>query len=80
MSNVSNSSPELISTPVPSGAPAWITAELIADTISTWQPYYEGPLTPEDALEILLDVGRLIDLLEQPHVQAVSGPRPGVVS
>ncbi len=25
---------------VPSGAPAWITPELIADTIETWQPYY----------------------------------------
>ncbi len=49
---------------VPSGAPAWITPELIADTIETWQPYYYDPLTAEDAMEILLSVAELVDVLE----------------
>jgi hypothetical protein len=49
---------------VPEGAPPWITAELIADTLETWQPYYSDPLTANDALEILLSVGHLIDALE----------------
>lgn len=48
---------------VPAGAPAWITADLIADTIATWQPYYADPLTLEDALAILLSVGRFLDVL-----------------
>jgi hypothetical protein len=47
----------------PAGAPAWITVDLIADTIATWQPYFREALTAEDALEILQDVGHLIDIL-----------------
>ena len=47
----------------PAGSPAWVTAELIADTIATWQPYFREALTAEDALEILQDVGHLIDIL-----------------
>jgi hypothetical protein len=45
------------------GAPAWITPDLIADTLETWQPYYAARLTEGDALEILLAVGRLTDAL-----------------
>lgn len=48
---------------VPAGAPDWVTAELISDTLSTWQPYYADTLTPEDALRIILNVGRFIDVL-----------------
>ena len=44
--------------------PRWVTEELIADTISTWQPYYATRLTDDDALEILRSVGDLIDVLE----------------
>ena len=51
---------------MPPGAPSWITPELIADTIETWQPYYELDLTVNDALEILQGVGNLIDVLEKP--------------
>lgn len=50
-------------------APAWITEELIADTISTWQPYYDEPLTEQDAIEVLVNVGRLFDLLEADHAR-----------
>ena len=68
------------SSPLPAGAPEWITAELIVDTISTWQPYYDGQLTSEDALEILLGVGRLMDILEQTDAEAVPSARPRVIS
>jgi len=52
--------------------PDWITDELIADTISTWQPYYEATLTEQDAIEMLVNVGRLYDLLEADHVHSPS--------
>jgi hypothetical protein len=44
---------------------SWITDELIADTISTWQPFYPHRLTEADAIEILQGVGRLYDIMEQ---------------
>ncbi len=47
---------------VPSGAPAWVTTELIERTIRVWQPYYATPLTPEDALAIIQSTGQLIEL------------------
>lgn len=47
----------------PIGAPAWVTAELLAETIAAWQPYYAEDLTADDALEILLVAGRLFDAL-----------------
>ena len=43
--------------------PAWITADLIAETLRVWQPYYAPPLTPEDAIGILLNVGNLFGVL-----------------
>ena len=55
---------QLAGIPVSSGAPRWVTPELIADTIATWQPYYSDPLTAEDAVQILLSVARLVDALE----------------
>jgi hypothetical protein len=57
------SSPD--STGVPDGAPAWITVELIQKTIETWQPYYESRLLPEDALEILMGVGRMMEAISR---------------
>jgi hypothetical protein len=50
-------------TVVPPGAPAWVTPELIAETIRVWQPYYSVPLQPADALDMILAVGRLVPLL-----------------
>ena len=41
--------------------PAWITPELIAETLETWQPYYAESLTTADAVEILCTVGGLLD-------------------
>ena len=45
-------------------APAWVTSELIAKTLRVWQPFYAKPLTPNDALEILLSAGQLVTALE----------------
>ena len=38
---------------MPPATPSWIDEELVRRTIRVWQPYYRGPLTPEDAVEIL---------------------------
>lgn len=51
--------------PVPDGAPAWVTLELLEQTIRVWQPYYSDPLTPETALAIIQSVGRLIEVLSE---------------
>ncbi len=48
---------------VPSGAPDWVTAELLEEAIQVWQPYYEHGLDAEDALEITLSVGRLAEVI-----------------
>ena len=48
---------------VPAGSPDWITAELIEATIRVWQPYYKEVLTPEEAVTMILTVGRLFDAL-----------------
>jgi hypothetical protein len=45
---------------VPSGAPAWITGELIARTIEVWQPYYSEPLSADDAMLMLINVGQVL--------------------
>jgi hypothetical protein len=48
---------------VPTGAPAWITPELIRETIAAWQPFYRESLTVGDGYTILLNVGRLFAVL-----------------
>jgi len=48
---------------VPAGLPDWITAELIEETIRVWQPYYVAVLTPEEAVTMIQNVGRLYQAL-----------------
>ena len=48
---------------LPSAAPAWISTELVRRTLETWQPYYGHPLTIDEAIDILCNVGRLLDHL-----------------
>ena len=43
--------------------PKWITPERISETIRVWQPYYSERLTEDDAVEMLVNVGRLGDVL-----------------
>lgn len=50
------------------GAPSWITAALIAQTLRVWQPYYPQRLTAADALGMLLDVGQLFGALSRKPV------------
>lgn len=44
-------------------SPAWISQELIGDTIRVWQPYYPETLTEDIALEMLTNTGYLFDAL-----------------
>ena len=48
---------------VPGGAPPWVTLELIEHTLRVWQPFYRDQLIPEDALEIIMGMGRMVDVL-----------------
>lgn len=50
---------------VPPGAPSWITSELIAHTIRVWQPYYCDSLTTQDAVNMLIGVSRLMEVLSR---------------
>jgi hypothetical protein len=48
---------------VPVGAPPWVTPDLIAHTLRVWQPFYRNQLISEDALEIIMNVGRMAGIL-----------------
>jgi hypothetical protein len=50
---------------IPPGAPAWITVELIEETIRVWQPYYADTLSVSEALEILKGAERILQMLAQ---------------
>lgn len=62
-SNAKNQRPSALEAAVPVGSPAWITPELIRETIRVWQPYYSASVTPEDAVTILMCVGELLPVL-----------------
>lgn len=48
---------------MPPGCPDWITPDDIEETIRVWQPRSETPLTPDDAVEILVNVRQLLRLM-----------------
>ncbi len=50
---------------LPPGTPAWITPELIRLTLKVWQPYYAELLTPDDAVTIVQNAGRLFGHLSR---------------
>ncbi len=50
---------------IPPGTPVWITAKLIALTQKVWQPYYAKPLSSEDAVTIVRNVGKLFGVLSR---------------
>ena len=50
--------------PTTESAPAWVTQELIEQTIRVFQPIY-GPLTTADAIEIIYNAGRLIEIVQR---------------
>ena len=43
--------------------PAWITPELIQQARLAWQPYYGRLLSDTEAIEVLLSMGGLCDVL-----------------
>jgi hypothetical protein len=45
--------------------PSWVTDDLIRRTIAVWQPYYRFSLTREDAVGMILAVGRLFGVLSR---------------
>ncbi|MCE9604483.1 MAG: hypothetical protein K8U03_06205 [Planctomycetia bacterium] len=61
---------------LPPGAPAWVTTELLANTIAVWQPYYSEPLSDQTALDLVLGVGRLFAALGDVDEDAQEVPRP----
>jgi hypothetical protein len=44
--------------------PRWITPELITETIRVWQPRCDRPITREEAVQLILQVSRLLEVLE----------------
>lgn len=52
------------SVPVPSVP--WISEELLRDTLETFSAIYGYTLTRDEAVEILLNVGLLLDSLGEP--------------
>lgn len=53
-----------LSTPtVPPALPSWVTADFINETIRVWQPHSKSPLTQEDAIEIIMNMSHLLDVV-----------------
>ena len=59
---------------VPPGLPAWVTRELVALTLKVWQPRSRTRLSTADAVNMLLNVGRLIAAM--PTAALPRGPSP----
>lgn len=45
--------------------PNWVTEDLIRATLKVWQPYYDVPLTRDDAIGIIIAAGRLFGSLSR---------------
>ncbi|MGH7213639.1 MAG: hypothetical protein ACREIT_02570 [Tepidisphaeraceae bacterium] len=60
--------------PPSAATPAWITPALIARTRRVWSPLYGHELTDDDAIELLISVGALCDVLFAPNPLDKSGP------
>jgi hypothetical protein len=53
--------------------PKWISHDLVAETLAVWSPIYGRRLTEREAIEILLDVSRLFDVLGDSDGEAIPG-------
>ena len=42
--------------------PPWVTPALVSETLTIWNRWYKGKLTRQCALEIILNVGRLVEV------------------
>jgi hypothetical protein len=57
----------------PPGTPTWITPELVLHTIRVWQPYYADVVTPDEAITMVLNVGRMFSVLRESS-EAICSP------
>ena len=48
----------------PSYIPRWITEELLAETIRVWQPRYGKSISTDEAMQMILAVSRLGEVLK----------------
>jgi hypothetical protein len=48
-------------TPVPKEAPTWVTEALVASTIRRWSPRYGHILSRQEAIEIIVNVGQMVN-------------------
>ncbi len=48
---------------LPTGTPPWITPDLVSQTMAVWSRYSPRPLGVEDAVEMLVQVGELYEVL-----------------
>jgi hypothetical protein len=52
------------------GYPNWITPELIARTLQVWRERWPSPMTEADAIDILVTVGRLAEVITSPSTES----------
>jgi hypothetical protein len=58
--------PAISKTPeLPPGTPAWITPQLVAQTIRVWQPYYADMISTDEAIKMVQSVGQLFSVLRE---------------
>ena len=50
---------------LPADTPDWITPQLVLRTIQVWQPYYKTPLSADDAVTMIQNVGRLFGIFNR---------------
>lgn len=50
---------------MPPGTPEWVTPGLVRLTQKVWEPRYGKPLSVEEAITIVLNAGRLFELLKR---------------
>ena len=60
----SDARPETAPDVPPPDIPRWITEELLAETIRVWQPRYGKSISTDEAMQMILAVSRLGEVLK----------------
>lgn len=47
------------------GCEPWITPAMVRGTLDTWQPYYADRLSADEAVGLLMRVGKLYEILAE---------------
>ncbi|MCH8831029.1 MAG: hypothetical protein IID45_15765 [Planctomycetes bacterium] len=45
-------------------APSWVTAEIVRETVDLFEPRYGRELAPDEIREIIINVGRFVDVVK----------------